>query len=96
MNQEKATTPLERAAQAIRDETGAYGHPAGGFMTEGGLVDEQYFRDIVRAVLTAIREPSEDMLDAYFNLTNLGGDLISATPAEAFTAMIDAALADMG
>jgi hypothetical protein len=89
-------TPLERAARAVREEAGAYAHPSGGFMTEGGIVDEQHFRDIVRAVLQAIREPSEGMERAGYG--NSKGDPDNAgvidnpAPIMAWQAMIDAAL----
>lgn len=59
-------TPLERAARAVIEETGAYaiarveGEPAA-WLAEGGVRSEEHFRDIARAVLEAIREPSEEM-----------------------------------
>lgn len=99
MHQEKETTPIERAAQAIRDETGAYGHPAGGFMTEGGLVDEQYFRGIARAVLTAIREPSDRPEGwGWEDIPGIAVEYGTCQdgPGKVWRAMIDAALAEAG
>ncbi len=56
-------TPLERAAKAAREETSAYAVD-GGWMTEGGVVGDDHWEDIARAVLQAIREPSEAMISA--------------------------------
>lgn len=56
-------TPLERAARAVRDEI-AYPHGDGSFVVEGGFRDDPFFQEVARAVLEAIREPSEAMIRA--------------------------------
>lgn len=82
-------TPLERARVAVVEETGAYRTDDGMWMREGGCAGDGYFDDIVRAVLTAIREPSEAMVDAAE-----GNEAINprATTAHIYRAMIDAML----
>lgn len=54
-------TPLERAARAAQEADGAYAHESGMWMKEGGLVTDSHWKDIARAVLIAIREPSDAM-----------------------------------
>lgn len=109
-----AMTPLERAAAAVRDETGAYSHQdflskRQLWMTEGGLVGDEYFEGIVRAVLTAIREPDKAMIEAggeqvldsevgagqYASIADGRGSKLMANnqAVNAWTAMIDAILA---
>lgn len=56
-------TPLERAARAAQEADGAYAYESGNWMKEGGLVTDSHWKDIARAVLEAIREPSEGMKD---------------------------------
>jgi len=41
-------TPIERAAQSIKEEIGAYAC-GDSYMTEGGLRGDEHFTDIVRA-----------------------------------------------
>jgi hypothetical protein len=54
----------------------------------------------VRAVLTAIREPSPEIINAYIERCDLGGDLVGDINTTchpiyaAWTAMIDAALSE--
>ncbi|HMO74067.1 MAG TPA: hypothetical protein PKD48_01855 [Sphingopyxis sp.] len=85
-------TPLERAARAAIEETGAYaiatveGEPAA-WMAEGGVRSEEHFRDIARAVLEAVREPTHGMI--------IGGEEVSNKKTaceDIWIAMIDAAL----
>jgi len=72
-------TPLERAAAAIEAALGP----------DDTICSTP--KDVVRAVLTAIREPSEDMISVG------GDDFDTAVPNEVeglWQAMIDAALAE--
>lgn len=84
-------TPLERAARAAQEADGAYRHESGQWMKEGGLVGDSHWQDIARAVLSAIREPSEGMVDRAFDLPPA---IEGVDPKAAFTAMIDAALSE--
>lgn len=54
-------TPLERAAIAAQKADGAYRHENGQWMKEGGLVGDDHWLDIARAVIEAIREPTDEM-----------------------------------
>ena len=56
-------SPLERAAQAVRAEM-AVQQPDGSYVIETPPYDEAFFQDIARAVLQAIREPSDAMCEA--------------------------------
>jgi len=48
---------------------------------------------LVRAALTAMLEPTEGMVDAYYELCDIGGDLAYPNkPQDGFNAMIQAAL----
>ncbi len=71
-------TPLERAARALEEHLVC------------GTIRRGEYKDAVRAVLTAIREPSEAMSSAYFDV--LEGKPMA--PDTVFPAMIDAALAE--
>lgn len=84
-------TPLERAARAAQEADGAYAHESGQWMKEGGLVTDSHWKDIVRAVLEAIREPSEGMEESAGNRDTIGYD---PPPSAVWQAMIDAALAE--
>ena len=49
--------------------------------------------EAAKAALTAMLEPTQTMTDAYFDLCDIGGDLLGdATLDTAFAAMIQAAL----
>jgi hypothetical protein len=69
-------TPLERAARAAQGELERYS------------VSAEDARKAVRAVLTTIRDPSEEMRSAF------GRAGQTATFMEGYRAMIDAALAE--
>lgn len=85
-------TLLERAAEAVRNELGDYAVDDM-WMTEGGLRSASHYRDLARAVLQAIREPSEGMKRAGVLAPNYLEDQSSARGcSNIFTAMIDAAL----
>lgn len=56
-------TPLQRAARAVREGI-AYPHGDGTFLVEGGFRGDDFFTEVARAVLTAIREPSDGMRSA--------------------------------
>lgn len=89
------TSPLERAARAAQEADGAYAHESGMWMKEGGLVTDSHWNDIARAVLTAIREPSEEMLVAGITAPNYLEDQSSRRGCgNIYAAMIDAALAE--
>lgn len=85
-------TPLERAARAVRDEI-AHPHGNGEWILDEGFRDDSYFADVARAVLTAIREPSEGMNVAGF-MTMAPGDPEREDAADCWRVMIDAALAE--
>lgn len=84
-------TPLERAARALQDEIGGNFHE-----TVDDELAAHLFRQGARAVLTAIREPSEGMLVAGerggFGDPYYGGDQL----ADSYRSMIDAALSEGG
>lgn len=81
-------TPLAEAAEALRAEF-ADEHEDGTFSIEGGVRDEQFFRDLATSVLIAIRDPSDAMKRAAEKAT---GDMFTGLEAAAFTAMINAAI----
>lgn len=84
---------IERAVRAVREANGAYAHEDGLWMTEGGLVSDDHFREIVRAVLMAIREPGEGVpLAAVDRIDNIHFSVWTAETA--WQAMIDAMLAE--
>ena len=90
-------TPIEKAAQAARDEFACkecsvphIAEPM--YMLEGGLTSERDWQDLARAVLRAIRDPSEGMLAAA-ELVDHPGPGETDTVGE-WQAMIDAALAE--
>jgi hypothetical protein len=85
-------TPLERAARALEKQLfkriTAIERPVNGArypITISGPMDMQ---EAVRAVLTAIREPSDVMLDRAYNHMEANG----CDPRFAWEAMIDAML----
>jgi hypothetical protein len=75
-------TPIELAARALCELDG---NPPGATM--GGKPLWQDYLPEVRAVLTAIREPSDGMIQA-------AADCESSIVADVYTAMIDAALSE--
>lgn len=90
------TSPIERAARALAED--AYDRQHCGLPTEPTReqfvsVMEASYRSTARAVLTAIREPSEGMWQA-------GDDHCehrdTADPKAVWQAMIDAALSEGG
>lgn len=97
-------TPLERAAAAAREADGAYlVERTGGWMKEGGVVGDGHWEDIARAVLEAIREPSEGMTvrmaEAVEAATEIAAEADCERPARlqalaAQAAFIDAALSE--
>lgn len=82
-------TPLERAARAVREQIAFEQDEDDGdrFMVEGGLRGHEFFNEIARALIEAIREPSEAMIKAAWSEASEGGD-----PPEIYAAMIDALL----
>ena len=68
----------------------------GGWMKEGGVVGDGHWIDLARAVIEALREPSESMLDAVSGRFTVEEHFIEAgliVGAEAlWRAMIDEAL----
>ena len=85
------TTMLEKVASRLAEELGEGERPDGLTRVEG-VFD---MREAARAALQAIREPDEAMMLAYYDLTDDSGDLTGgATAMSAFTAMIDAILAE--
>ncbi len=86
--------PLERAARAIREQL------APSVLGDGTLLVEDKFsqadfRELARAVLTAIREPSAKMSRAgHLRLRDFDAESRSSyqTADQTFVAMIDAAL----
>lgn len=65
-------------------------HGVAGWSVAGNVIRNQaHFEGLVRAVLRAIREPSEDMLSAAGGVTEGYG-----SPEDLWKAMIDAALAE--
>lgn len=79
-------TPIERACRAAHDEhndTAAAQLVAADPDWDGW----KSWIPVIRSVLTAIREPSEEMIQA-------AADCESSIVADVYTAMIDAALAD--
>ena len=87
-------TPLERAAQAVAEGV-AYRWEDGSWMVEGGRMNDANFTEIARAVLTAIREPSEVMSEAggeFCENHNCHKDDMACDAHDCWQAMIDAAL----
>jgi hypothetical protein len=83
-------TPLEKAAQALKDRLC---YTSG--IIEGGRAGATDFRDMVRLVIAAIREPSDGMVEAA--QTYLDGAKWDGASPEALVAweiMIDAALTE--
>lgn len=72
-------SPIERAARAVGD-------------TVSALPSAENNREIVRAVLTAIREPSDEMVGAGAQVDAWVQHEGQAPQPEVFTAMIDALL----
>lgn len=88
-------TPLERAAEALKSEMGG-SRLNGQWMIEGPF-PERDFKQAVRAGLTAIREPSEAMVQAgsrALSARNVDAGLTDVHAAH--YAMIDALLAEEG
>jgi len=97
-------TPLERAARAVRDEI-AIPHGDGTFVVEGGFREDRFFLEVARAVIAAIREPSEAVRKAmrqtipvdgyeweYNDPIISDGVVIDDEPGDCWRAMIDALL----
>lgn len=85
-------TPIERAKAAIANELGVSSAPIESFaLSDGRLIATE---TIIRAVLTAIREPSEAMLCAGKESAWVGADLNDGHPCivQVWPAMIDAML----
>lgn len=85
-------TPIERAARAIWEISGKPYHPQdiiAGMQAPDALPDWERFVPQARAVLAAVREPSEVMEDAAMDRGKLGYD---PPPSSVWTAMIDAML----
>ncbi len=83
------TSALARAARAVRDEI-AHPHGDGEWILDEGFRDDSYFAEVARAVLLAIREPSERMMsDRVIRAHGYAGDIDMV-----WQAMIDAALAE--
>lgn len=92
------TDIIERAARAVRNEIAVYSKSKGAFVVEGKVVRDELFQTVARAVLRAIREPSDGLCEA-------GGAAIEAMPSDdvsdgysqsatAWQAMIDKALGE--
>ncbi|MGL4640512.1 MAG: hypothetical protein ACRCVX_12390 [Shewanella sp.] len=80
-------TPLDRAAIALRNEIAGY-EKDGEWILEEGFRDMDHFRNVARAVLMAIREPSSEMIeDAYNSYAANNGSL-----RDVFMDMIDVVL----
>lgn len=85
-------TMIERAAQALRAEIAFPPDDADElWMVEGGYRGDDFFRDAARAVITAMREPTEGMKRA--GMDACGGD---GSVLDGYEAMIDGALAEEG
>lgn len=88
-------TPLDRAIAAINN-TARVANIAG---DEGGVLSDTPFRvitnpeDVARAVIAAIREPSEAMKSQYYERACDGLEQVN-DPAEVMAVMIDALLAE--
>lgn len=85
-------TPIERASRAIIDAAQEQGAYVGGepdnlrSVPIDGVIDAEA---MVRAVLAAIREPSEAMKQVGYGAA---GDMMTGCEPDAYTAMIDAML----
>lgn len=92
-------TPLRRAARAVQVELDRLGLPA-----DGEEWDRDDYASIARAVFQAIREPSEAMIEAWFDADlELPEGVSFEAPADIvdryhaisdWKAMIDAAIAE--
>jgi len=88
-------TPLERAATAVREADGTYPNGDGKWMAEGGIVGDDHWLSIARAVLEAIREPSEVMAKAGTDTLPAFEAPLQADASDCWQAMIDAALGEV-
>jgi len=77
-------TALERASRALAANLADGESSPGQWFIEGGLYSDKMLQDIARAVLMAIREPSEEMLASF--------GIHKARVAQNWQAMIDAAI----
>ena len=89
-------TMLEKITQAMFDAIEATAFDSDGVALQGGRI---YFNGdfdayaVARAALQALREPTEEMVNAGAAMHVFGGAYVGETGAEAaFSAMIDAAL----
>lgn len=90
---------IERVARAICDEI-AHDHD-GEFVVEGGFRGDDFFADIARTVLAAMREPTNAMIEAWTDASP-AGDVMAMSDEDAnavcatadWQAMVDAALAE--
>jgi hypothetical protein len=86
MTETQEMTVIERAARAVADYTGQRLPPQGDIITCEG---------IARAVLQAIREPSDAVTDVGVDmLTERGCNPLSGDAEAVWQAMIDAALSE--
>lgn len=85
---------IERLARAAREASVKAGRPKGSHLSSQP-VSEQFAADIVRAILLALREPDEGMVEAgarkIYAPDDLD-DLARQVAEEAFTAAIDSIL----
>lgn len=73
-------TMLDKCARAVQD-------------VQGGLnyAYAEFCRDAARAVLKALRNPTPEMVEAFW-ATNAAAETVFADPGDLFRAMIDEAL----
>lgn len=81
-----AKSPLERAARALRER----GKHNGSIVHGDDATGWQHYVDDARAVIEAIREPTDGMIEHAFNHMEANGN----DPRFAWEAMIDQLLAD--
>jgi hypothetical protein len=80
-------TMIERMAiAAYKRQGGVFGRDERSWAVSG-TINHEYYRDLARDMLTAMREPTEAMMDG-------AADCESSLVADVYTAMIDAALAE--
>jgi hypothetical protein len=87
-------TPLQNIVDTLEAELGAERLPDGMLIINKRFVEEEFLY-LARAVLAAIREPSEAMLKAHWIGKSVSDGQASLAAGDAWRAMIDAALEEV-
>ena len=91
------TTMVERVARLLAEKDGVHPDWTASGMGMPGPEDNEpgwkLYEDDAKAIIQAMREPTEAMVDAAFKNMDQNG-YVKGNPASDYTAMIDAALND--